>query len=126
MMANKAPEIKIKYNAYRDEEKAKLGVADTILRGNIKEKGPITILLDEPDRSIDLQYQYGLWSAIRKYSNKIQFIIASHNLFAFDIPNANYIEMSKGYVETAMNAVLSLKTWKDKKFDYPDKKEGEK
>jgi predicted ATPase len=124
--ANKAPSINIKYNAFHDEEKAKLGVADTILRGNIKEKGPITILLDEPDRSIDLQYQFGLWSAIRKYSNKIQFIIASHNLFAFDIPNANYIEMSEGYIKIASLALKHLETWKDKKFDYPDKKESEK
>lgn len=65
------------------------------LKGTI-EKGQRTILLDEPDRSLDLLNQVALWTAFVRWSKQVQIIVASHNPLAFGRGSAHYVETVKG------------------------------
>jgi len=81
---------------YKDEELwevAKRGLEGTI------EKGQRTVLLDEPDRSLDLLNQVTVWAALHRWMPHIQIIVASHNPLAFGRKRAHYIETVKGYTE---------------------------
>lgn len=68
------------------------------LKGNIPDGQP-TFLLDEPDRSLDIDFQIKIWNFLKKMSEKVQIIVASHSPFCLSINNANYIEFSKNYLE---------------------------
>lgn len=61
-------------------------------------KGPRTILMDEPDRSIDLPAQATFWKSLT-HPKVPQVIVATHSPFAVDILGANYIELEPGYLE---------------------------
>jgi len=68
------------------------------LKGTI-ERGQPTVLLDEPDRSLSLKTQAGLWQNLAKrYAGNIQIIAASHSPLALKLPGANYIEIEPGYL----------------------------
>lgn len=96
---------------------ARCDLAARLLKKNSK-KGPPTILLDEPERSYDLNTQGGLWRMMRAYADEVQFIVASHSLFALGIPEANYIELSPGYLQQALTIVDKLRMWG---YDQPRK-----
>lgn len=69
--------------------------------------GPITYLLDEPDRSLDIPNQKKLWEVLAKIS-RLQLIVASHSMFAVNIPGAKYIELNEGYLNKCREAISSL------------------
>jgi predicted ATPase len=46
---------------------------------------------------------------------QVQFIVASHSLFALKIPEAHYIELSPGYLTGAEAALGILQTWPTEK-----------
>lgn len=85
------------------------------LKGNIP-KGQPTVLLDEPARSLDIPAQAQMWGFIRAYQDEIQFIVASHSLFALEIPGANYIELSPGYLTTSLHHKKALATWAEREY----------
>lgn len=86
--------------------------AEHFLKGSGK-KGQPTVLLDEPERSFDLPTQVMVWRFIRAASKDVQFIVASHSFFALGIPNANYIELTDGYLEQALVCQHILQGWSD-------------
>jgi len=77
------------------------------LKGTMKSKGQPTMLLDEPDRSLDLHVQQRFWERLPKIikSDGVQVIAATHSVFAADIPGANYIEMVPGYLDKCREAI---------------------
>lgn len=95
-----------------------LALAEHFLKGNAA-KGPPTVLLDEPDRSYDLNKMVGVWRLLRAFAPKTQFIVASHSLFALNIPEAHYIEMSPGYLAGSLKALRLLPTWAEEKPQPP-------
>lgn len=97
-------------------------VAETFLKGE-GEPGQPTILLDEPERSYDLPKQINVWRFIRAYSSEVQFIVASHSLYALRIPEAHYIELDEGYLTDALLCLAHLSTWAQ---DKPEKVSAEK
>jgi energy-coupling factor transporter ATP-binding protein EcfA2 len=103
---------KVEWVAPRGQNAAK--VAEHFLKANAK-KGPPTVLLDEPERSLDINCQVGCWRSIRAYAGTTQFIVASHSLFALNIPEANYIDMSPGYLEGCKKALGLLGGWSAEK-----------
>lgn len=88
----------------------RVNAVDAILAGNADE-GPPTILLDEPERSLDLNFQIGMWRLLRTIALTNQVIVASHSLFALRIPEAHYIELSPGYLQSSSAAVGILSRW---------------
>jgi len=98
----KAPWPDIKYTMERrgvnDLWGTRIDVVAEFLKGTIP-KGQPTILLDEPDRSLDIPYQFGIWRALPRDSKNFQIIVATHSLFALNIPGAHYIDMKKGYLK---------------------------
>lgn len=73
--------------------------------------GPLTVLLDEPERSLDVNAVLGLWRLLRAYADQYQFIVASHSLFALGLPDTHYIDLSPGYLAKSLEAVERLRTW---------------
>lgn len=85
-------------------------LATFFLQGNAT-KGLPTMLLDEPERSYDLNTQVGIWRFLRAYADQVQFIVASHSLFALKIPEAHYIELSPRYLAKSEAALHLLPKW---------------
>jgi predicted ATPase len=92
--------------------------------------GPMTVLLDEPERSFDLPTQVTLWRLLRAYSSRVQIIAASHCVFALNIPEARYIEMEPGYLDASKASVGLLSTWSGErpfpKTPQPEEDKGKK
>jgi predicted ATPase len=93
-------------------QRAKL--AAHFLEGNAK-KGQPTLLLDEPERSFDLNSQVGVWRFLRAYADQVQFIVASHSLFALKIPEAHYIKLSPRYLAGSEAVLEILQKWPGEK-----------
>jgi ABC-type cobalamin/Fe3+-siderophores transport system ATPase subunit len=71
-------------------DKGKKSLLETFLKGTLESTKP-TILLDEPDRSLDITGQVLFWKFVTKFQDRVQFIIATHNLLACDLDGANYL-----------------------------------
>lgn len=113
----KMPEVSWKFPrtpAGSDTWGQRVTLAAHLLEGNAA-RGQPTILLDEPERSYDLNTQVGIWRFLRAYSDQVQFIVASHSLFALKIPEANYIELSPGCLAGSEAALEILQKWPTEK-----------
>lgn len=77
------PEVKI-YDA------KKKSAIEAFLAGTLEKDRP-TVMLDEPDKSLDITTQVRFWNFIQRFQDKVQMIISAHSLLACDIPGANYI-----------------------------------
>jgi predicted ATPase len=70
----------------------------------LSQKGPNTLLLDEPDRSLSIHTQMLFWTkAIPNMAKFAQVIVASHSPFAFTSKDANWIEFEDGYLENSQS-----------------------
>lgn len=69
--------------------------------------GPHTVILDEPDQSLDLDMQARLWAAMPRIlrDKNLQVICATHSVFATNLPDAHYVELTPGYL-AEVRAVL--------------------
>lgn len=73
-------------------------IINSFLAGTLEKDRP-TVILDEPEKSLDVMAEMGLWEFI-KAQRKVQMIISTHSLFACDIPEANYIVFGdRNYLE---------------------------
>lgn len=72
---------------------------------SLPKDGKITILLDEPERSLSLPKQKKLLEVLLQFSEKYQIIAACHSPFALSLPRhkVNLIEVERGYVEECDN-----------------------
>ncbi len=100
----------------------RIKLAEHFLKGRADEGQP-TILLDEPERSYDLNAQVGVWRFLRAYADQVQFIVASHSLFALKIPDAHYIELSPRYLAGSEAVLEILQKWPEEKPKKPTKAE---
>lgn len=108
ILEGKVPTLERKATRLRDNE----APIEEFLKAQI-EQGQPTILLDEPERSYDLSLQVRIWRFIRAYSTSVQFIVASHSLYALRLPEANYIEMDDGYYIESLLALAALSKWSE-------------
>jgi predicted ATPase len=70
--------------------------------------GPITLLLDEPDRSLSIDNTIVLWQkVIPKLAENVQIITATHSPFALFL-DANYLDLKAGYLQESTNAVKNF------------------
>jgi len=78
------------------------------------EEGPPTILMDEPDGTLDWHNKKLLWDWIWDKGDSIQIIMATHSIFALKSPKGtNWIELAKGYKEQSMQAVKAAGLWSE-------------
>lgn len=113
IIAAEVPEVAWKFprgRADKDTWGRCVALAAHFLQSNAP-KGQPTILLDEPERSYDLPTQISIWRFLRAYADKVQFIIASHSLFALKIPEAHYIKLSPKYLANSERALEILQKW---------------
>lgn len=67
---------------------------------SLPRKGPITLLLDEPERSLDVISQTLFWrNVVPTLGRTMQTIIATHSPFAVFAEGATFIDMDEGYLE---------------------------
>ena len=92
----------------------RIELIEKVLAGS-GEKGPLTVMLDEPERSFDLPTQAMCWRFLRAHAHHTQFIVASHSVFGLNIPEAHYIEMEPGYLTASLGAVALLPKWAEEK-----------
>jgi len=58
-----------------------------------------TVLLDEPDRSMDIPLQAALWGKLQMFAKDFQIIVATHSVFALNIEGAHYVPLgAEGYM----------------------------
>lgn len=116
IVAGEVPEITWKFPRTKNNEiwQKRVELAAHFLKGNARNGQP-TILLDEPERSYDLNAQVGVWRFLRAYADQVQFIVASHSLFALKIPDAHYIELSPRYLAGAEAVLGVLQKWPEEK-----------
>jgi energy-coupling factor transporter ATP-binding protein EcfA2 len=124
IVAGEVPEVTWKFP--RDHNSgvwaARVKLASSFLKANA-DKGQPTILLDEPERSYDLNAQVGVWRFMRAYADQVQFIVASHSLFALKIPDAHYIELSPRYLAGSEDVLEILQKWPEERPRKPSKEE---
>lgn len=112
LIEGKVPEIKHKIQRvdYETSRNKELAAAEAFLKG-AGECGPVTVLLDEPERSYDLTHQVAIWRFLRGAAKKVQIIAASHSFFALQLPEANYITMDDPkYLEDSSGCLKLLNT----------------
>lgn len=71
-----------------------------------KKTGRITIMLDEPARSLDIKTQAEVWH-ILSHQTRFQLIVATHNPFALWIDKAKYIDLKPGYLNQCRAEMLA-------------------
>lgn len=73
-------------------------------------RGPMTVLLDEPDRSLSIPNQQALWArSLPGLARHCQVIVATHSPFALAAPGpVTVVEFEPGYVESCRAAVRAL------------------
>lgn len=79
-----------------DVWRPRLDAVAAFLEGDGKKERP-TVLLDEPDRSLDIPTQVRLWQVLPGVATQVQVIVATHSPLAVDIAGANYVELVRGY-----------------------------
>lgn len=74
------------------------------------EKGPRTLIFDEPESGFSLPWQAALWQNIfaKVDPTRFQVIVSTHSPFALNIPGAKYIELTPDYLRQSENAVRAL------------------
>lgn len=85
-------------------------LAEDMLRG-AGEKGPPTVLLDEPDRSLDIANQAAVWRLLRSAAQTTQVIVAAHSLFALQLPEAQYVQLDDSMLKAIKVKELLQTTW---------------
>lgn len=76
---------------------------------SLPRKGPVAVLLDEPDNSLEIKHQVDLWLKIFPSMGRVrQVIIASHNPLALFLPEANVIDMGENYAADAKAKIVSF------------------
>lgn len=120
IVAGDVPEVawKVQRSRLNDLWAERAALADFFLTSDAKSGQP-TILLDEPERSYDLNAQVGVWRFLRAFSDQVQFIVASHSLFALKIPDAHYIELSPRYLAGSEAVLDILQKWPEEKPKKP-------
>lgn len=79
------------------------------LQGTLQ-RGPKTLLLDEPDTGFGVEWQEKLWNGLlaKVDAQKYQVIVATHSPFSLGIPGATYIETAPGIIDRATVALRKL------------------
>jgi len=109
----KSVSYKLKSSQVTPEFKPVWTAAVEALKNGVARKGVAkqqVILLDEVDLNLDFAHQAAVWAQLRELANEgnHQIIVASHSVFAVNVPGAHYIETSPGYLKDSRQALKLL------------------
>lgn len=82
-----------------------LGDIRAALKGTGERERP-TVLLDEPDMSLDMFKSAKLWDILSFASKSCQVIVVTHNALALNIPGAHYVEVDDAYRRVAHDLLI--------------------
>lgn len=109
MIDKKVPDITINPFGKANDVWSSTGTAFVEYVKSLNPTGRITILLDEPDKSLSLEMQFFLWHmAFPQISVTRQLIIATHCPLALSVPSANIIDLQEGYIDTTKTILKSI------------------
>lgn len=92
-----------------NEEWQKAGKAHAKYVKTLDRTGVVTLLLDEPDRSLSLPKSRELIiDLLPKMAKDLQIIVATHSIFALFVEGAEVIDLKEGYAEEVKKAVAGL------------------
>ena len=72
---------------------------------SLPRNGKVTILLDEPEKSLSIPKQIELFRLLKSFQDKFQIIISTHSPFILFEDGINIIEMEGNYIETCKNTI---------------------
>jgi predicted ATPase len=72
---------------------------------SLPRNGKVTILLDEPEKSLSIPKQIEMFSYLKQFQNDFQIIIATHSPFILFEEGIKIFEMEDGYVETCKKLI---------------------
>lgn len=72
--------------------------------------GKITLLLDEPEKSLSIPKQIELFEVLVKLSEHFQLIIATHSPFILYFKKANIIDFTPGYVKESKALIKKIQS----------------
>lgn len=86
---------------------ARIAAVETLMAARCA-KGPLTLLLDEPESGFSMPWQAAIWRNIlaKVDPEKFQVIVATHSPFALGIKGAHYVEMTPEYTFQCISALL--------------------
>jgi energy-coupling factor transporter ATP-binding protein EcfA2 len=74
--------------------------------------GKITLLLDEPEKSLSIPKQIELFKVLITLTEHFQVIITTHSPFILDFKKVNIIDFTPGYMKEVAKAIRDVKTMK--------------
>jgi ABC-type lipoprotein export system ATPase subunit len=77
---------------------------------SLPRNGKVTILLDEPEKSLSIPKQIELFRLLKSFQDKFQIIISTHSPFILFEDNINIIEMESDYINTCKNIIKECST----------------
>jgi len=80
------------------ESPTALGKNEFAYWASLGQKGPQTVLLDEPERALSIPLQKKLFSDALPKFNDIQIILATHSIFALGMKDAHFVEFEDNYI----------------------------
>jgi len=114
-----SPEVKCTLSGVNDVYKRRIQMAREVMAPVIEE-GPRTVLLDEPDATLDWPNKLPLWKWVEQeglISGRVQFIIATHSIFGLrlmQLSGVSVIELEKGYRKSCEEIVREAGFWSEK------------
>lgn len=72
---------------------------------SLPRNGKVTILLDEPEKSLSIPKQIELFKFLKEFQNDLQIVISTHSPFILFEDNINIIEMEDGYIQTCKDVI---------------------
>jgi predicted ATPase len=67
-----------------------------------------TLILDEPESSVDLLQEVYLWKILKDAATRMQLIVCTHSSFVLNMKGVNFVEMEKGYRKKCLKALEDL------------------
>ena len=71
----------------------------------LPKNGKVTILLDEPEKSLSIPKQIELFRLLKSFQDKFHIIISTHSPFILFEDGINIIEMEADYINTCKNTI---------------------
>jgi energy-coupling factor transporter ATP-binding protein EcfA2 len=75
---------------------------------SLPRNGKITLLFDEPEKSLSIPKQIELFGVLTKLADHFQIIIATHSAFILDFKKVNLIDFTPGYSKLVKDAIKNI------------------